>query len=257
VSTSTESRSILHMRVDAVDLVGAVDQIIAWALEQHARYVCVANVHMTMEAYDDPAFRCVVNGASLVVPDGMPLAWALRALGVPRAQRVRGPDLGAAVARAAAQHGLPIALYGGSEVVVREVAAHLAEHVPGIDVREAISPPYRALTSEEHADYAARLVASGARIVFVGLGCPKQERWMAQHVRSIPAVHVGIGAAFDFYAGRLPQAPRWLQSAGLEWVFRLAHEPRRLFLRYARHNPRFVVLFVKQWMLSLLTRQRS
>ena len=254
MTTAPTHRHVLGMRVDAVTPSVAVDRVLTWALEHHPAYVCVANVHMTMEAHDDPSFQKIVNAAPMVVPDGMPLVWALRALGVSDVSRVRGPDLAILVAQAAARHGVPVALYGGSASVVRDAAAFLADKAPGLDVREAISPPFRPLTINERDAHIARLVGSGARILFVGLGCPKQERWMAEHVVSIPVVHIGIGAAFDIYAGRVPQAPAWMQRLGLEWAFRFALEPRRLFGRYVRHNPRFVVKFIRQWLRAVYGR---
>lgn len=237
---------ILHMRVDATRYDEAVRQVVTWARAGASRTVCVANVHMVMETVDDPAFRAVVNGADLVTPDGMPLVWALRRLGHPKATRVYGPDLMLHVCAAAAEAGLPVAFYGGTPETLDALAARLGARFPGLHVACRIAPPFRALTPEEDARDRDALVASGARIVFVGLGCPKQERWMAAHRGRVPAVMLGVGAAFDFHAGRVRQAPAWLQRAGLEWAFRLAMEPRRLWRRYARHNPRFVLRLARQ-----------
>jgi N-acetylglucosaminyldiphosphoundecaprenol N-acetyl-beta-D-mannosaminyltransferase len=199
-----------------------------------------------MEAFDSPEFRQVVNGARLVTPDGRPLVWALKSLGVKGASQVRGTDLTSHVVERATREGVPIGLYGGTPDLLETFVRVLRARYPQVKVVCQIAPPFRALTSEEDEAVTQEIVASGARILFVGLGCPKQERWMSAHAGRIPATMLGVGAAFDFHAGRVRQAPRWMQSAGLEWVFRLLMDPRRLWKRYARHNPRFVALFLAQ-----------
>jgi N-acetylglucosaminyldiphosphoundecaprenol N-acetyl-beta-D-mannosaminyltransferase len=237
---------ILGVRVDATSYADAAARVVRWATSGESRYVCVANVHMVMESRDDPSFRAVVNGADLVTADGMPLVWALRLLGVRSATRVYGPDLTPAVCEAAAERGVPVGFYGGTEDVVARMTANLGRRVPGLRVVYRHSPPFRRLTDDETAADLSAIRRSGARILFVGLGCPKQERWMAAQRGKLDAVMLGVGAAFDFLAGTKAQAPRALQRLGLEWCFRLAHEPRRLWRRYLRHNPRFVLLFAAQ-----------
>jgi N-acetylglucosaminyldiphosphoundecaprenol N-acetyl-beta-D-mannosaminyltransferase len=182
-----------------------------------------------MEAFDAEAFRRIVNGADLVTPDGRPLVWALKALGARRASQVRGTDLTTNVVERAAQENVPV-----------------ESRFPGISVVCKIAPPFRPLTPEEDEAVMREVAESGARILFVGIGCPKQERWMAEHKGRVPAVMLGVGAAFDFHTGRVRQAPHWMQLAGLEWAFRLAMDPRRLWKRYAKHNPRFVFFFLLQ-----------
>jgi N-acetylglucosaminyldiphosphoundecaprenol N-acetyl-beta-D-mannosaminyltransferase len=208
--------------------------------------VCVATVHMVMEAWDDPDYRALVNGADLVTPDGVPLVWALRALGAAGATRVYGPRLTEILCERAAGCGVPVGFYGGAPEVLERLCARLAARHPGLRIAFRASPPFRPLSSDEDARIREEIRASGARLLFVGLGCPRQERWMAAH-RELPCVQLGVGAAFDFLAGAKPQAPAWLQRAGLEWLFRLACEPRRLWRRYAVHNPRFVFHFARQW----------
>ncbi len=201
---------------------------------------------MVMEAYDDRAYRDLVNAADLVTPDGMPLVWMLRALGVCGQGRVYGPDLMIHVCQAASEQGVPVGFYGGHPETLPLLTTNLRARFPALHVAYAYSPPFRPLTEEEDAGVVEAINRSGARILFVGLGCPKQELWMAAHLGRIRAVMLGVGAAFDFHAGRVRQAPRWMQYAGLEWLFRLAMEPRRLWRRYARHNPRFVALALAQ-----------
>jgi N-acetylglucosaminyldiphosphoundecaprenol N-acetyl-beta-D-mannosaminyltransferase len=246
------SRYVLGMRVDATSYEDASRRVARWARDGRSAYVCVATVHMIMEAFDSSAFQRVVNGADLVTPDGRPLVWALRSLGVRDANQVRGTDLTARVVELAAREGIPIGLYGGTPDLLETFARILERRYPGVRVVCRIAPPFRPLTPEEDETVTGEILSSGARILFVGIGCPKQERWMEAHKERIPAVMLGVGAAFDFHTGRVRQAPGWMQVAGLEWLFRLLMDPRRLWKRYARHNPRFVVLFSLELLQGLL-----
>lgn len=231
---------VLGVRFHAGPTEAVAGRLVAWAAAGEARYACFSNAQSVIEAHDDPSFLDVLNGADVNAPDGMSIVRAMRAAGVPQADRVYGPDATLAVCRLAAAEGLPVALYGSSEAVLARLAERLPALAPGLVVADAISPPFRPLTPDEDAADVARLRASGAPIVLVGLGCPRQERWCAAHVERVGAVLMAVGAAFDFHAGTLPQAPRWMQQAGLEWLFRLAMEPRRLWRRYARVVPRFL-----------------
>jgi len=234
------------MRVDATSYDDAPRRVIRMAREGRPAYVCVATVHMVMESFDSSVFRRVVNGSDLVTPDGRPLVWALRLLGASGASQVRGTDLMAHVVERAAREGVPIGLYGGTTELLEQLVRKMTARFPGLRVACQIAPPFRPLTPEEDEAFTREIGASGARVLFVGIGCPKQERWMDAHKGSVTAVMLGVGAAFDFHAGRVRQAPHWVQVAGLEWAFRLLMEPRRLWKRYARHNPRFLVLFLLQ-----------
>lgn len=205
-----------------------------------------------MVANDDRTFRTVVKRADLVTPDGMPLVWMLRRLGVPEPTRVYGPTLMLHVCEQAAKEHVPVGFYGGTPEALDDLAATLKARFPELEIAYAHAPPFRALTAEEDAKVVRDIRASGARILFVGLGCPKQERWMAEHRDRLPLVQLGVGAAFAFHAGHVRQAPAWLQDRGLEWAFRLVMEPRRLWRRYFYNNPRFVVLAALQ-----LLRRRS
>jgi N-acetylglucosaminyldiphosphoundecaprenol N-acetyl-beta-D-mannosaminyltransferase len=240
------------MRVDATSYEDASRRVARWARDGRSAYVCVATVHMIMETFDSSTFQRVVNGADLVTPDGRPLVWALRSLGVRDANQVRGTDLTARVVELAAREGIPIGLYGGTPDLLETFARILERRYPGVRVVCRIAPPFRPLTPEEDEAVTGEILSSGARILFVGIGCPKQERWMEAHKERIPAVMLGVGAAFDFHTGRVRQAPGWMQVAGLEWLFRLLMDPRRLWKRYARHNPRFVVLFSLELLQGLL-----
>lgn len=237
-----EQRHILGMRVDATNYPDAVTRILGWAERRESRYVCVATVHMIMEAYDDSRFMRTVNAADLVTPDGMPLVWMLRLLGVPTATRVYGPSLTPLLCGEAARRSLPVGFYGGTPEVLQRMVTALQQRWPSLRAECCWSPPFRLLTADEEREVVHSIRRSGVRLLFVGLGCPKQERWMADHRNELGVVMVGVGAAFDFLAGVKRQAPRVLQDAGLEWCFRLMTEPRRLWKRYIYHNPRFLVL---------------
>jgi N-acetylglucosaminyldiphosphoundecaprenol N-acetyl-beta-D-mannosaminyltransferase len=238
--------NILGTRVDPTSYHEATAVIAEWAAHSLSKYVCVATVSQVMEGHDAPAFQVVMNEADLVTPDGMPLVWGLRLLGCKGATRVYGPDLTPIVLARAAADGLPVGCYGGSPHVldqfVRVMKARLAE----LQIVYAYSPPFRELTPDEDRRVVQEINSSGARILFVAIGNPAQELWMAAHRGKVQAVMVGVGAAFDFLSGAKRQAPRWMMGIGLEWLFRLATEPRRLWKRYLKHNPRFVALFARQ-----------
>lgn len=244
--TTRDSRVILGSRVDATTYGDAAAQVITWARARRSKYVCVATVHMLMEAYDDPSFSAILNDADLVTTDGVPLVWALELLGVRGATRVYGPELTPRLLAECERLGIAVGFYGGSPEVLERLLGVVGRRFPALHVAYAWSPPFRPLTPEEGRVAVDTINASGARVLFVGIGCPKQERWMAAHKGQIRAVMLGVGAAFDFLAGAKRQAPAWLQALGLEWLFRLATEPRRLWRRYLRHNPRFVALFAMQ-----------
>ena len=235
-------RRILSARIDPTSYQDASARIVAWVAERKPRYICVANVHVVNETLDDPAMREIVNAADLVTPDGMPLVWLLRWRGVPEATRVYGPTLTLFVCEAAAAAGIPVGFYGGTSSANRGIVAETQRRFPRLKVAYAHSPPFRPLTPEEDERDVRRIVDSGARILFVGLGCPKQEKWMARHRDRLPLVQLGVGAAFAFHAGEVRQAPAWIQRIGMEWAFRLAMEPRRLWKRYLVGNTRFVWL---------------
>lgn len=237
--------TVLGIRLDATSYYHATKEIVDWLSHENGRYICFANVHMLMEAYDVPEFAALVNSADLVTPDGMPLVWMMRLKGQRAQPRVYGPTLMLHVLEAAAREGLPIGFYGSSPLVLQSLSERMSQRFPGLKIAYSFSPPYREIEKDEDARIIEDINGSNARILFVGLGCPKQEIWMAERRGKINAVMLGMGAAFDFHAGLKPQAPGWLQKIGLEWLFRLLTEPRRLWKRYLVHNPRFVFLAIK------------
>jgi N-acetylglucosaminyldiphosphoundecaprenol N-acetyl-beta-D-mannosaminyltransferase len=223
-------------------------------VEANARgWLTAAAVNLVMSAHDDPATMRAVQGATLAVPDGQPLVWALHLLGHKRATRVYGPDLMAYHCAHAARNGTPIYLYGGrSEEALALLTAKLLERFPGLDIAGGYSPPFRPLTPEEQVRVVAEIDGSGAKVVWVGTGQPKQELWMSEmRPRLAAPLLVGVGAAFDFHAGIVSQAPAWMQRNGLEWVYRLSREPGRLWRRYLTQNPRFVMGFLRQYVHAL------
>jgi N-acetylglucosaminyldiphosphoundecaprenol N-acetyl-beta-D-mannosaminyltransferase len=240
------SKSILGMRVDATSYHEAGEQALEWAHARRPAYVCVANVHMVMEAYDSVEFRDLVNRADMVTPDGMPLVCALRWLGASQAQRVYGPDLTTHLLSVAAERGLSVGFYGSTPAVLDKLVSQVQAKHPSLRVAYVYAPPFRSMTADEDQQIVRDINESGVQILFVGLGCPKQERWMAEHSDKVQAVMLGVGAAFDFLAGNKAQAPRWIMNASLEWAFRLATEPKRLWRRYLKQNPRFMVLLFLQ-----------
>jgi N-acetylglucosaminyldiphosphoundecaprenol N-acetyl-beta-D-mannosaminyltransferase len=251
-SPEIPSRDVLGVRVDSTTYQGASELIASWASARECRYVCVANVNNVMEAHDDPVYMALMNDADLVTSDGMPLVWALRMQGIAGAERVYGPTLTAEFCAEAERRGIRVGFFGGSPEVLSAMIDEIKRRWPQLRIAYHESPPFRPLSAEEDSAVISAINASGAQVLFVGLGAPKQERWMADHAGSVRAVMVGVGAAFDYLAGAKRQAPMLAQRAGLEWLFRLVTEPRRLWKRYAKHNPRFVFLFARQ----LLQRRR-
>lgn len=218
--------------------LAVIDQ---WVTTQTPNYVCVTPVHGIMECQADPELRAIYNNAGMVTPDGMPVVWLTRRQGFSHVSRVYGPDLMLAVLGHPAAHTYRHFFYGGAEGVADDLAARLGQRFPHLQVAGTYTPPFRAIAREEDAAIVAQIKQTEPDIVWVGLGAPKQERWMAEHVGRLGhATLIGVGAAFDFHTGRKPQAPRWMQRSGLEWLFRLASEPRRLWKRYLVYNTLFI-----------------
>ncbi|MBI4756207.1 MAG: WecB/TagA/CpsF family glycosyltransferase [Betaproteobacteria bacterium] len=237
---------ILSSHIDAITWDEAVDRLQALGQARRSSYVCICNVHSVVTAWQDPAFRRVLNEAEMATPDGAPVAWALRILGFAGQQRINGPDLMWRFCGEAARDGTGIFLYGSTEGTLARLRARLEAEFPGLRVSGTYSPPFRKLSAEEDAQVVEMINRSGAGVVFVGLGCPKQETWMADHYGQVRAVMVGVGAAFDYFAGTVQRAPIWMQRGGMEWIHRLASEPRRLWKRYLVTNTLFLAGFAGQ-----------
>lgn len=239
---------VLGVPVSAIDMPQALAVIDGWVRTRAPHYACVTGVHGVMESRRDPALRAIHAQAGLVTPDGMPLVWLSRAAGHAHVTRVYGPDLLQACCEAGLARGYRHFFYGGAPGVAEQLATRLRRQSPGLLVAGVYAPRFGDLTPAEDAAVCARIDAADPDIVWVGLGTPRQERWMAGHVGRLraPAL-IGVGAAFDFHAGVKTQAPRWMQRSGLEWLFRLASEPRRLGPRYLVNNPAFVWALAREW----------
>ena len=232
---------VLGAFVDALTWDETLARICAWAAARESRYVCLCNAHMVVTTTHDQDFLRVVNEADMATPDGMPVAWMLRRLGFREQQRMSGANLMWRYLALAEARGDAAYFYGGTDATLTLLSARLRAAFPGLRIAGTYSPPFRPLTLEEDAEDVARINDSGAGAVFVGLGCPKQETWMAAHRGRIRAVMFGVGAAFEFHAGVINRAPLWMQRWGLEWLHRLCSEPRRLWKRYLVTNTLFIL----------------
>jgi N-acetylglucosaminyldiphosphoundecaprenol N-acetyl-beta-D-mannosaminyltransferase len=249
---------VLGIPLALIDYDGTLDWIDAMVAAGQTGYVCVCNVHAVMASAEDTGLRDALLRSSLNVPDGQPLVWAMSALGYRLDSRVYGPELMARACSRAAKSGQRLYLYGGrNQGALVQLALNMRQRHPGIKIVGGYSPPHRPLTDEERIAVVREINASKPDVVWVGIGVPKQEKWMTEMRPTLKApVLIGVGAAFDFHAGLVPQAPAWMQELGLEWAYRLAHEPRRLWRRYTRYNPRFVRAFGRQLVAHRRRRDR-
>ena len=241
-----QTKQLLSIKISLGTYTSFVDRLIEQALSGQFSYTCVANVHMLIEAYRDLTFAAVVNNATIVTPDGQPLTWALKFLYGIEQVRVAGMDLLPDLLSVAEKKDIPVFFYGGTDSMQDATKNHLASKYPNLKIAGMYSPPFRSLSEAEEIATLKMINNSGARMVFVVLGCPKQEKWMASMKGKINSVMIGIGGALPVLVGIQKRAPKWMQRAGLEWFFRLCQEPRRLFKRYAFTNSLFVYLVFKR-----------
>jgi len=238
---------ILGIQISAINMPQALAEITKWIEGGKRQYVSVCTVHTVVECQFDPLMRLAVNGAGMKTPDGMPLVWLSRWKSHESVSRVYGPDLMLAICENSAAKGYTQYFYGGASGVPEELSATLCELYPGLKVAGAYSPPFHPLSEQEKNEIVDAINLANPDIVWVGLGTPKQDLWMLEYRSALTArVLIGIGAAFDFHTGRVPQAPSWMQKSGLEWLFRLLQEPRRLWRRYLLYNPYFIFLLFLQ-----------
>lgn len=248
---------LLGVPVSSVTMPRALDLIERWVGGPTGRYICVADVHSIMRTDADADHLAVMKGADMITPDGTPLVWAARLKGRKDIARVCGPDLMLEAFMRSSHTGWRHFLVGGAEGVPEELAKRLCERFPGIRIVGAYSPPFRPTTSAEDEELLKRIRQSEADIVWVGLGCPKQERWMAERAERLPGtVLIGVGAAFDFHSGRIRRAPAWMRRSGLEWLHRLASEPARLWRRYLILGPKFIARIAAEQVELLGARAR-
>jgi N-acetylglucosaminyldiphosphoundecaprenol N-acetyl-beta-D-mannosaminyltransferase len=241
---------VLGVPVDAVSFAAAQDRIMTWGHARDSRYVVLANVHVVVTASREAAFGAAVAAADLITPDGAPVAWMLGKLGGVAQERVSGPDLTWALLGRCEAEQLPVYFYGSTPDTLALLEQRIQMTFPKL-VASFEAPPFRAITADEDAASIQRINVSAAGLVFVGLGCPKQEHWMQAHRGRVKSVMLGVGAAFDFHAGTESRAPIWMQSCGLEWLHRLLREPGRLWKRYLSTNTLFVLGAARQLVLNL------
>jgi N-acetylglucosaminyldiphosphoundecaprenol N-acetyl-beta-D-mannosaminyltransferase len=235
----------LASHIDAVNWDETLSRMVSCGSQHQSRYVTLFNVHSVVTASQDESFHNVIAQADLALPDGAPVAWALRREGFAEQERISGPDLTWRYLAVAEMIGQSVFFYGSCDATLAKLQARIQKHFPKLRIAGMVAPPYRALTEEEDQQHVDLINKSGANVVFVFLGCPKQEAWMAALRGRIQAVMVGVGAAFDYHAGTVKRAPLWMQKVGMEWAFRLLSEPRRLLRRYAVTNSVFVYRMVK------------
>jgi N-acetylglucosaminyldiphosphoundecaprenol N-acetyl-beta-D-mannosaminyltransferase len=246
LSESIPRANILGVGVSAINMAQALETIDGWISQRHQEYVCVRDVHGIMESQRDEQLKQIHNRAGLVTPDGMPLVWLSRLKGFAQVERVYGPDLMLAICRPSLAKRYRHYFYGGDKGVAEKLINRLTQQFPGLRVAGFWSPPFTPLTPDQDDEIIMKINATEPDIVWVGLSTPKQEYWMSQHLGRVTApVMIGVGAAFDFHAGVKKQAPYWMQRNGLEWLFRLKSEPRRLWRRYLINIPVFL------WMVLL------
>ena len=248
--------SIIDVGIDTTSYEDTCDRIVTFAQQAKSCYIVAANVHVIMTAYWNQAYRQVLANAEIVTPDGMPLVWGLRSLGAKNQQRVYGPDLMLALCDRAVKEHLSIYLFGATSNTLDKLEQNLKAKFSELVIAGKHAPPYIEICSSKFdsqlTDDVQLISKSGAEIVFVALGCPKQEFWMSKAQTELPAVMIGVGAAFDFHSGQIQQAPRWMMKSGLEWLYRFSQEPKRLWQRYLINNPCFVILFAMHYLRQFL-----
>ena len=254
---SRKGIAVLGTFIDALSWDDAIERIIEWAEIRESRYICICNVHSVVTALRDTDFMKMVNEADMATADGAPIAWALRRLGFVTQERINGPDLMWKYLGEAERLGQTVFFYGSTENALTRLRISLAEAFPSLNVAGMHSPPFRSLSRLEEEEVVDMINSSGCHVVFVGLGCPKQEKWLATHRGRINSVMIGVGAAFDYHSGTLKRAPLWMQRNCLEWIYRLFTEPRRLYRRYLVCNTVFTILISGQLFSRILNRRSS
>jgi N-acetylglucosaminyldiphosphoundecaprenol N-acetyl-beta-D-mannosaminyltransferase len=245
-----ERVNVVSLQVNVCNHASAIRRVAELIERGRGSYVCFSTVHMTMESFDNPEYAAKVNAADFIIPDGMPIVWMQKLQGEGQAARVRANDLMIMLCEFAEKNNLTVGFYGGKQTVIHAILERAKRDFPKLKIVYAFSPPFRPLTEEEDAAVIAEINEKKPDILFMGLGCPKQENWMSAHKGKLTAVMLGVGASFDFFAGNVRESPEWLGRLGLEWLFRLTQEPRRLWKRYLILNPRFMRLATLQLLRS-------
>lgn len=250
LATSHPTINILGNPVTALSFEAQIKKILEWASSYQSKVVCVANVHMLMEAHWNAEFSSVLKNADIVTPDGMPLVWMMKLMGVREQNRVAGMDILLALCKSAPEQNISIFFLGSETTILQKMRSKLEREFPRLEIADMVSLPFRTLTAAEDEAIVKRINQSQANLVLVSLGCPKQEYWMHNHQNKVQAVMIGLGGVFPVLAGVHKRAPSWIQNLGLEWLYRLVQEPRRLWKRYTRTIPPFIWLCIKQLLSS-------
>lgn len=240
VTLPVDRERVVSLRVNVCNAASIAERVAEMTTAVIGGYVCFSTVHMVMEAFDNAEYASIVNDADMVIPDGMPLVWMQKLQGRKDAARTRANDMMIRLCELAEEKGWPVGFYGASRKVIDQILARAERDLPSLQIAYAFSPPFRPLASEEERDIIREINKAKPVFLFVGLGCPKQERWMAKNTTNLSAIMFGVGASFDFFAGNVKESPDWLGRLGLEWLFRLWQEPKRLWYRYLVLNPRFM-----------------
>lgn len=249
-----KKRQVINSLISTGSYKDFVSSILQLSEKESSSYVCVSNVHMTIEAYDDEKFCYVVNNANIATPDGMPLAKAITILYGIEQDRVAGMDLMPSLMEKCDKLGKSIFLYGSTEEVLEKILQKASKLYPSLKI-EVYSPPFRELSFEEKNKIVQQINEQNYDFVFVALGCPKQEKWMAEHYGKIQSCMIGLGGAFEVFADVKDRAPQWVQDYSLEWVYRLIQDPKRLWKRYMYTNNKFIALFIKQYLLQKILKK--
>ncbi|HEY9642859.1 MAG TPA: WecB/TagA/CpsF family glycosyltransferase, partial [Coleofasciculaceae cyanobacterium] len=244
-------RSVIGFPVAALSFQDQVALVLKWAKCGLSKVVCIANVHMLIEAHKNPQFASVLQEADLVTPDGMPLVWMLRLMGASAQERVAGPDVLSALCKLSPSEGVSLFFLGSQSAILERMRFRLKQEFPDLKIAGMEPLPFRPMTPQENAAIVQKLNESGAGIVLVSLGCPKQEIWMAENKNKVQMVMIGLGGAFPVYAEIYKRAPKFLQTLGFEWLYRLVQEPQRLWKRYLETIPVFIYLALKQLLISI------
>ena len=237
---------ILGVNIAAINMKWLLDFIVKNIKKLSGKYICVSNVHTTVMSYEDESYKNIQNSAILALPDGGPLSSVGRKRGFKEMQRTTGPDFMEEILKISVEKGYKHYFYGSTDETLNQMKEVLAKKYPGLNIVGMYSPPFRALTPEEDAEIINKINDSNPDFVWVGLGAPKQEIWMYNHQDKIKGLMIGVGAAFDFHAGNIKRAPKWMQNCNLEWFYRLMQQPKKLFSRYFKTNFKFIKLIMKE-----------
>lgn len=246
----------MTLGINHISFDDSVDRVIQLASNKKASYICFANAHMIVEAYKDKSFQLKVNKADLVLADGRPVAFASQLLHHKRQERISGMEFIPMVLERSDLNNLSVFIYGSTHDVIDAMSEKIRSMYPKISLAGTISPPFRELTGDEINNDIEKINLSGANLVLVALGCPKQEKWMAEHYQKMHAVLLGIGGALPVVAGLQKRAPKWMQNMALEWFYRLLQQPKRLFFRYLHTNSWFLYLFTREWIKKIFKKDQ-